>query len=169
MMLDLAIAKAVHITAAVLWVGSTFFMVRLLAPATAAAGPAGGQVMQALLLRTRFTLLMPLFGVLTVAAGGYLYWRLAYFEVPQSSLAMMSLNLGVAAGLAMLIVGLALQGPVAATLKLHARTLSEAQGQPPTDAVANMQQDGAKMLRLGRVQLAIGMVALAGMSLFRYL
>lgn len=169
MTVDVAIAKFLHVMGAALWFGSAFFVTRFLSPVAAASGPAGGQVMGGLLLRTRFPMFMPTVGLVTIAAGFYLYWRLAYFAGDQAALGLITLNIGVLAGMVMLLIGLFVQTPTTMTMRLLAGQVEHAEGPPDAETLAELERLGGKQVIWGKASVAAGTVALLGMGLFRYL
>jgi len=72
----LIIARILHVGAGVFWAGSIIFMARFLFPAITDAGPAGGQVMQAMAKRGLMAA-MPAAAIITILAGIYLFYRVS--------------------------------------------------------------------------------------------
>ena len=70
----LLILRLTHIFAGVFWVGATLAMNFYVGPAAIATGEAGGQVMEHLMTRARFSTRMTVAGILTVLAGYSMYW-----------------------------------------------------------------------------------------------
>jgi uncharacterized membrane protein len=68
------ILRLTHVVAGVFWVGATLAMNFYFGPASSATGEAGGQVMQHLMTKARFSTVMTLAGILAVLAGYALYW-----------------------------------------------------------------------------------------------
>ena len=67
------ILRSTHIVLGVFWAGTALFLNTLLAPSLAAAGPAGGRVMQELGQR-RFHDVLGLVSTLTILSGASLLW-----------------------------------------------------------------------------------------------
>jgi uncharacterized membrane protein len=68
------VLRAAHVLCAAVWIGSTFYIALLLAPAVEDAGPAGGQVMMGL-DRHGLHRYMALVSLTTIVSGVYLLWR----------------------------------------------------------------------------------------------
>ena len=68
------ILRLTHIFAGVFWVGATLAMNLYVGPGAIATGEAGGQVLDHLMTRARFSGRMTAAGILTVLAGYSMYW-----------------------------------------------------------------------------------------------
>jgi uncharacterized membrane protein len=75
-MVLLLAARLLHILLGVFWVGAIAFNTIFLGPAMAEAGPDGAKVMAGV-IRRRFTEVMPVVALLTIASGLWLFWRIS--------------------------------------------------------------------------------------------
>ena len=71
----LLILRLVHVFSGVFWVGGALMMNFFIGPTIGATAQAGKQFAGHLILRTRFVTAMTSAAILTVLAGGFLYWR----------------------------------------------------------------------------------------------
>ena len=71
----LLVLRLVHVFSGVFWVGGALMMNFFIGPTIGATAQAGKQFAGHLILRTRFVTAMTSAAILTVLAGGFLYWR----------------------------------------------------------------------------------------------
>jgi hypothetical protein len=69
--------RFVHVVAGILWAGASIFYLFFIKPSVKSIGPAGPQFMQNLTQRRKFPIFMVTTSLLTVLAGGALYWMLS--------------------------------------------------------------------------------------------
>lgn len=69
--------RFLHVVAGILWAGASIFYLFFIKPSVKSIGPAGPQFMQNLSQRRKFPIFMMITSLLTVLAGGALYWYLA--------------------------------------------------------------------------------------------
>ena len=80
--MTLVLIRLLHVLLGVFWGGAVLFLMFFLDPATRAAGPAGGQVMQELQKRGFINVLL-LVGLTTVLTGFYVLWAVSGgFDAP---------------------------------------------------------------------------------------
>lgn len=125
----LVILRAVHILAGVYWAGAVFVVVTFLVKAVADAGPAGGQVMSAL-IRRRFLDAIPAVALVTVLSGLELYRRASgsYSVDWMRSPTGMGLSIGAVTGILALLIGGIVGRPntlQAAALMARAATMAD--------------------------------------------
>ena len=95
------VLRVVHIFSGTFWVGSTLFLTWFLGGAVKATAPEGGKVMQHILARTRFLLVISAASSLTFLSGLVLYdqvsggFQVAWIRTPAG----IALTLGAAFGL----------------------------------------------------------------------
>jgi len=161
----LIVARVLHIGGGVFWAGTLFFLSRFLMPAIADAGPAGGQVMQALAKRG-FTTALPVAAIITVLAGIYLMYRVSagVDGVYMGSGSGITFSTGAAAALiAMAIGSTVVRGSVEKMLKLG----PQLQSAPESERAALMaemtalRQRGAGATRIVSVLLMITVFCMA--------
>jgi uncharacterized membrane protein len=165
--------RIVHITAGVLWVGSVFLLTTSLAPAAEAIAPAGAPLMGELLGKRRLVDRIIGLGVITVAAGLFLYWRdwhlFQSFGDWLGSRFGGSLTIGMVSALIALGIGGSITRPnVRRLLALGAQVA--ASGAPPTPDVAAQLATIQRRLKIfSRVALGLLLFAVVAMSVARYL
>ena len=71
----LIVLRVVHVVAAMLWFGAAIVSSLYLQPTAAALGEPGQRFFDYLFNRRRYGVLFPIVALLTVLAGGALYWR----------------------------------------------------------------------------------------------
>jgi len=144
-----AALRLVHVLSSVAWAGAMFFAVFLLAPALKAAGPPGGALMLTVARRGGFGRVMGPVGLLTIATGALLYWRLDYHTRPFDGTPATLLSLGAIAGVAAILIGYIFGVPLQRRLTALAREVA-ATG-PTAEQAAALQNLGARMARMGRI------------------
>jgi hypothetical protein len=165
--------RIVHITAGVLWVGSVFLLTTSLAPAAEAIAPAGAPLMGELLGKRRLVDRIIGLGVITVAAGLFLYWHdwhlFQSFGDWLGSRFGGSLTIGMVSALIALGIGGSITRPnVRRLLALGAQVA--ASGAPPTPGVAAQLATIQRRLKIvSRVALGLLLFAVVAMSVARYL
>jgi uncharacterized membrane protein len=163
--MDWALAvRALHITAAALWVGSVFFMAFILGPSLAKAGPAAGPFMMTVLRRGGLSPFFITVALVTVLAGGYTYSKLGYAEHPFGDASSSVLSVGAILAVVALLDGIIVLMPNEAKMKRLVRSLPT-QGPPPPEAVATLQKLGQKQGKGSAVSGALLVVALLCMTL----
>src|SRR5258705_8794845 len=70
------VLRSTHVFFGALWVGMMVFQVFFLIPALGQAGPDAGKVMAAL-MRMRIPIIVPIFALLTLISGVWMFQRLA--------------------------------------------------------------------------------------------
>ena len=68
------ILRAIHILAGVFWVGSSIILGFFISPTVAATADAGQKFMAHLVTKSQITMRITISAILTVLAGGWLYW-----------------------------------------------------------------------------------------------
>ncbi len=152
--------RLIHVVGGVYWAGAMFFVVLFLGPAVKAAGPDGGKVMQAVQARG-FMNVTPLVALLVILSGIELMRRTSGNFQPEwfGTGAGIAYSTGMLAGIAALVIGLAVLRP---TL-IEAGRLA-AQG-------GDMDRVGALRVRAAgasRIVAVLLLVATVAMALGRY-
>jgi hypothetical protein len=155
--------RVVHILAGVFWVGGVFIAGLFILPAVRAVGPAAMPVMQQIMLRRKLAVYLPISAVLTMIAGGVLYWRDmsltagAWRRSPMG----MGMTFGAAAAIAAVVFGMGISAPAA-------RKLAGAPGGAPLS-----DEERARLGRRAALGSAASMtfllVATVAMAAARYL
>ena len=150
------VLRFAHVFFGAIWVGMMVFGTFFMGPAVEEAGPDGGKVMAGL-MRRKVMVLMPVFALITLVSGFWLYSRLGR--------GIMSTGMGKAFGLggvlALLafVVGMAVARPT----MMRAQKLSQSGGAP-----AEVQALRARANTLGRIVGVLLLLALAAMAVARY-
>ena len=165
------VLRVIHILCGVYWAGTLFFLVTLLQPSVADAGPEGGKVQQAL-IRRRFLEVVPLMAILTILSGIELYRRISGgFDVAWiASGAGTTLTVGVVAALVAFAIGMSVLRPSA---KKVGPLVQQAQGMPEgaeREAVfADIQRLRQRMVVGGRWVAGLLVIAVITMAIFRHI
>jgi uncharacterized membrane protein/mono/diheme cytochrome c family protein len=165
------IFRLIHIFAAIIWVGSSIFILAFVQPAVAALGPDGQRFMQSLYRNTRFMIAFPLSSLLTVIAGLALYYRISdHFNADwMGSTAGIVLSIGALAGLAAFFHGAAALSPMTRRTGALMAEIAQ-QGTPPTqEQIALMRSLGSRTRTQGLVSIGLMIIAIVGMVSARYL
>lgn len=166
----MVVLRVIHILSGVLWVGATFFLVWLLQPAVAAAGPEGGRFMQRLTSQRRFQVGMGVAAGLTVLSGLMLYGRdSAGFQRAWITTGTgLTLTVGGLASILAIVIGSVVQRPAVTRLQALARA-GQGSGAAPTSAqMGEMQKLQQRISRSSLWVTVLLIVAVVGMSTARY-
>lgn len=162
----LVILRALHILAGVYWAGAVFVVVTFLSGAVADAGPAGGQVMAALIKR-RFLDAIPAAAVVTVLSGFDLYRRIlarfgaSWMRTPTG----VGLSVGAVTGILALAIGALVGRP--STLKsvaLMARAATMADGMEKAALISragHLRERGAATIQAAAVLVLLSVLCMA--------
>jgi uncharacterized membrane protein len=158
--------RIIHILSGVIWVGGGFFNILFLQPAIRATGADGQKVVRHLMQKTRMTATTYTTSTLTAISGVIIYWILSGFQ-----LSFMSTGYGLVLTIASvlgLIVWLVVIFPLRNIFKKMAAIGQQVQaqgGQPTPDQTAQMQALGGQLAKLGRMNLILATLAIAGMAM----
>jgi hypothetical protein len=164
------LVRVTHVFLAAIWIGAAVYTSYFLMPAIAESGPAGGQVMAAVMRRgvTRF---LGIVAGTTIVTGIYLYWRFTGGFDPgvSGSRTGMVFGIGGVAGILAGIVGGGVIGRGAGQLQAIGGRLASL-GEGPERA-ALLRQAGAVQRRMavgGKVLILLQVIALALMAIGHY-
>jgi hypothetical protein len=162
----ITLLRIIHIFAAVTWVGGGIFLVSVLTPTVAEAGPDGGRFMLRLASIGRVTRVQTGSAVLTVVAGLLLYWPTsgglnpAWLSSPNG----ITLTIGSIFGILALLHGGFATGRALQQFGALATDILNRQGPPPPELMQQAQTLGAKIGSLSAASLAISALALLFMA-----
>lgn len=146
-----------HVFFGALWVGMMVMNTFFVGPAVEEAGPEGGKVMAGL-MRRRVVMLMPLFALITLISGFWLFSR--FGRGIMATVMGKAFAFGGATALVAFIIGMAAARPA----MMQAQRLAQSGG-----AIQDVQRLRARANSLGRVVGWLLMLALATMAIARYL
>ncbi|MCH8886867.1 MAG: hypothetical protein IIC13_09785 [SAR324 cluster bacterium] len=158
------ILKVVHIFAGVFWLGAGTVMMFFIAPAVKASGPAGGQVMGALINTYKLPAWISHAAWTTTVAGLVLFWRSSggfareYFSSPNG----IYLTVGAIAGICAFIGAVFVQLPRS---KKIAGMAAAAAGNPTPEQAAALQDQQKKFTIGGYFVIVFFAITLLGMLL----
>lgn len=164
------VLRFAHVFCGALWVGMMAFQVFFLTPALADAGPDAGKVMGSL-MKTRLPVIMPLFGLITIVSGMWLFQRMSGGNVAALMATPMgkAFAFGGAVALLALLIGIVVMRPA----MLRTMTLTGAiASAPPAERAAmqaEIQQLRVRGTVLGTVVAVMLLFTLAVMAVARYL
>jgi hypothetical protein len=164
--------RILHIVGGVLWVGSTFLFSVFIGPAAAAVGPAAGPLLHQLVVKQKVTKAITGIAVVTVVAGGFVYWRdlqlagsLGDFVSTDFGLV---LTVGAALGITALFWGYFQVGEKVDDMVAFAGSALTADGPPPPDVAIEMDRRGAQLRTNSIIDLLLQLGAVIAMSTARY-
>jgi hypothetical protein len=163
--------RVVHVLLAGVWLGAVFFMTVFLSPAIFQSGPAGGQVMSAIVRRGVQPFLASIGGT-TILTGLYLFWRFTggFDPVVSASRAGMAFSIGALAGLIGLILGGSVVGRSAKRADtVAAKLASTPEGPERTALMSEMKTLQARILSFSKIVLVLLLIAMATMALGHYI
>ncbi len=167
---ELLVLRLVHVLGGMIWVGGSAIMAFFVAPAIGAAGPAGGQVMAAIVKR-RYMVVMPVIAVLTILSGIRLMQRTSMGFSPEW-FATVSGKVYAATGLLAILTflyGVLVARPAAMRLGALGQQVAAAQGAEKEQLAAQLQAQQAKSRFALQAVTWLLLVAAAGMGVARYL
>jgi hypothetical protein len=161
--------RALHVGGGVLWAGGTFVFAGFVERTASQAGPEGGRFIQRL-AGSGYSAAMTIAGVLTVAAGIWLFWLDSggfQLEFMGSRFGVV-LSVGGLCGLLAAVVGLGVQGRNAARMQAISRVVQGQAGGPTPEQQAQLQAIQGKLRTGGRVTALLLAVAVLCMAVARY-
>jgi uncharacterized membrane protein len=157
------VLRFTHIFFGALWVGMMAFQVFFLTPALAQAGPDAGKVMAAL-VRMRIPVIVPIFALLTLISGFWMFQRLSG-GAPD---ALMATPMGKAFGFGGLLALLAFFIGILVMRPAMLKSIMLAQSGDPAHGT-EIQRLRARAAVVGRVVTIMLLFTLAAMAVARYL
>lgn len=162
--------RLVHVVAGILWGGAAVYYLFFVKPSVGAIGAAGPQFMHNLMARRKLPVFMLSTSLLTVLAGGLLYWsssggfNTAWIATGPG----LGFTLGSLAALVAFLFGTFVIGPTAGQLGgLGAQIAASGQG-PTPDQAAKMRALEQRLTFAERVDIIMLAVAMLTMATARY-
>lgn len=160
------VLRLIHIFAGVFWVGAVLFNFVFLGPAVAATGDAGQKMMGYLVTKARFTGRITIAAILTILAGGALYWIDS--QGLTSAWTRSATGWGFGIGALFALIGGGFGGVVGATITKMGRIGAAAKGKPTPEQLAELQAAQKQLAMASKVTTAALLVALVCMATARY-
>ena len=159
-----------HVVGGILWAGAAISYLLFVKPSVKAIGPTGPQFMQSFMERRKYPIFMMVTSLLTVIAGGALYWflsggiNLAWIRTGPG----LGFTIGSVAALIAFFLGATIIGPTAGQIETLGRQIA-ASGQGPTPQQAStMQRLEKKIARTENLEFVLLIVSLVTMATARY-
>jgi hypothetical protein len=162
--------RIVHIFAGTLWIGAAITYLFFIKPSVKAIGPAGPQFMQNLTNRRKYPVFMISTSLLTVLAGGFLYW----FSSGGLNTAWMAsgpglgFTIGSLASLVAFLVGSFGIGPTSAQMGALGQQIGESGGRPTPEQISTLQALEKKLSRAEMIDFVMLVIAMVTMATARY-
>ena len=167
----LTILRILHIGAGIFWAGTAIHLAFFAEPAIKASGLAGKTYMQKLTNTNGFPIMILLSAVITIVAGFLLIWKLSdgFQSTWMSSKHGMVLTAGAGFALIAFIVGFSVNRPAGMKIAKIGKEVAAAGGQTTPQQLEELERLGNKIGSAGRVIAILLILAILGMSAFRYL
>jgi hypothetical protein len=159
------VLRLTHIFAGTFWVGAAVFVGLFLEPAIRSAGEAGGRVMERLVTRTPFAKFMALSSLLTIVAGGVLYYLDARLSLSWiTSREGLIFTLGAITGLIAYVTGQFVIGPTSGRIGALGQQMAAAGGPPTPEQLGEMAALQARAQRSGQLEFVLMVITIAAMA-----
>lgn len=160
------VLRLIHILGGVFWVGSSVILGFYIAPTVAATAESGQKFLAHLVTRARITVRITEAAVLTVLAGGILYW----IDSQGLTSAWQRSGPGVGFGLGGLfaLVGMAFGILVGKNTSLLGNMVGQIQGKPSPEQLTKMQAAQKQLAYAAPISTVALIVALICMATARY-
>lgn len=162
--------RLIHIVAGILWAGAAISYLFFIKPSVKSIGAAGPQFMQSLMERRRYPLFMVATSLLTVLAGGILYWFSsggfnAAWIVSGPGI---GFTIGSLAALVAFLVGNFGIGPTAAQLGALGQQIGASGGSPTPEQISVLRFLEKKLSRAELIDFVMLVIAMVTMATARY-
>jgi len=168
---QILVLRILHIATGVYWAGAVFFAATFLIGAVVDAGPAGGQVMAAL-VRRRYFEILPGAAAVTILSGLLLYYRISgHFDpVWMGSRMGITLGIGAVAAVVALLIGIFVARPATlAAGPMMAQAMGMADGPEKAAKIATVNVLRMRGMRATRAVAWVLVVTVLCMATARYL
>lgn len=162
--------RIVHIIAGVLWGGAAVSYLFFVKPSVQSLGTAGPQFMENLTARRRYPLFMVSASLLTVLAGGALFWNssggfnMTWIKTGPG----IGFTIGSLAALVAFFVGSFGIGPTSAQLSALGQQIDSSDRPPSQELISKVQVLERKLNRTEWIDFAMLVVAMLTMATARY-
>lgn len=166
----LIVLRLVHVVSGIMWSGAAVFYLFFVKPSVKAIGAAGPQFMQNLAERRKYPLFMMSTSLLTVLAGGALYWvssggfNVAWIATGPGT----GFTIGSVAALIAYMVGSFGIGPTSAKMGALGGQIAASGKSPTPEQVSIMQALEKKLTRAEQIDFTMLIIAMLTMATARY-
>jgi len=164
----LLVLRLVHVFGGIFWAGGAFMMNFFIGPTIGATGQAGKQFMGHLMVRMRLSTIMTTIAILTLLAGGLLYWRdsQGFTSMWMSAGSGIGFGIGGAAGLIGFVFG-AMFGQANKKMAFIGSQIKD--GTPTPEQLAQLQNAQKTLKVVTPLHVSFLIVAAVFMSIARYI
>jgi uncharacterized membrane protein len=164
----LLVLRLVHVFGGIFWVGGALMMNFFIGPTIGATAQAGKQFMGHLMVRMRLSTVMTIIAILTLLAGGLLYWRdsQGFTSMWMSAGSGIGFGIGGVAGLIGFIFG-AMFGQANKKMALVGSQIKD--GAPTPEQLAQLQNAQRILKVVTPLHVSFLIVAAVFMSIARYM
>ena len=160
------VLRLVHIFGGMFWMGSTILMVLFILPSVNATTEAGQKFLGHFLTRTHYGRILGLSAILTMVAGGSLYWiDSAGFD---SSWTRSGPGWGFGIGGILALIGFVYGNRFGNNIMTLGRTAAQIEGQPSAEQKAVLETAQKPLRALGAISTVALILALICMATARY-
>ncbi|MCL4527812.1 MAG: hypothetical protein M1282_00170 [Chloroflexi bacterium] len=160
------VLRLIHILSGVFWVGGSLIITFFISPTVAATAEAGQKFMAHLVTRAKVTLRITAAAILTVLAGGWLYWLDSGGLTSGWTTSATGWGFGIGGVLA--IVGLIFGVLVGKNVSLLGGMASKIQGKPTPEQMSQIQAAQKQLKFVAPVSTTALILALVCMATARY-
>lgn len=166
----LNVFRLTHVVAGTLWAGAAISYLFFVKPAVQSIGAAGPQFMQSLMERRKYPIFMMVTSLLTVLAGGALYWyssgSLTWSWITTGP--GLGFTIGSLAALIAFLLGMFGIGPTSGKIAALGQQIGASATGPASEQLTQMYQLEKRVGTLERVEFVLLVVALVTMATARY-
>jgi uncharacterized membrane protein len=166
----LNVLRLVHVVAGILWAGAAISYLFFVKPSVQSIGAAGPQFMQSLMERRRYPIFMMVTSLLTVLAGGALYWvfsdnlSLAWITTGKG----LGFTIGSLAALIAFLLGTFGIGPTAGQIAALGKQIAVSGKGPTPEQAQQLHALETKISRIEQVEFVLLVVSMVTMATARY-
>jgi hypothetical protein len=166
----LLILRLLHIGFGIFWAGTAIYFAFFIEPTVRALGADGPTFMQQLARTNKFPVVMLFSALMSVVAGILLIWRLSGGLQAQWLATRFGTVLTTAALMAIIafIIGFFISRPVSMRMAKIGKAVAVAGGPPTPAQLEELKLLGRRLSVAGRVIAVLLILAVIGMSVFRY-
>jgi len=160
------VLRLIHIVGGVFWVGSSVVLGFFISPTVAATAEAGQKFMTHLVTRTKITIRITIAAILTVLAGGWLYWidSGGFTSGWTNSVTGWGFSIGAILG----IVGFVFGALVGKNTHMLGTIASKVQGKPTSEQMNQIQAAQRQLAVVAPISTFALILALVCMATARY-